>query len=406
MMRLPRFGRDARVNTLIGCGHFLSHYYQLCLPPMFIAWQQAFGVSYAELGLAMALMSGTTAVVQAPIGFLVDRYGARRFLIVGTSLMTLSIAGMGLATSYWQIALLAMLSGLGNSVIHPADYAILSGSVDPRRIGRSFSLHTFVGHVGFAAAPPVTAALMLLIGWRNTLLLVGLAGVPVVLSIIWQSRILIDHRGARQKAKTGLRQDARLLFSRSILSFFAFFMVSSMAGAGIQSWLITVLHRTHGLTLEAASSALTGYMIGTMSGVLVGGWVADRTDRHWVFVLVLTIVSAALFLFVDLAALPQLATILLLFASGLMMGASRTPRDVMVKDAAPPGQIGKVFGFISAGLSLGGAIMPVPYGLLIDAGRPELVLVLVSTLWLASLLFMGNARVATRREAIAAAAAD
>src|SRR5258708_38947217 len=76
MLRLPRFGRDARVNALIGCGHFLSHYYQLCLPPMFIVWQQAFGVSYAELGLAMALLSGTTAIVQAPIGFLVDRYGA------------------------------------------------------------------------------------------------------------------------------------------------------------------------------------------------------------------------------------------------------------------------------------------------------------------------------------------
>src|SRR5437762_8034440 len=144
MLRLPSLGRDGRVNALIGSGHFLSHYYQLCLPPMFIVWQQAFGVSYAELGLAMALMSGTTAVVQAPIGFLVDRYGARRFLIIGTSLMTLSIAGMGLATSYWQIALLAMLSGLGNSVIHPADYAILSGSVDASRIGRSFAVHTFV----------------------------------------------------------------------------------------------------------------------------------------------------------------------------------------------------------------------------------------------------------------------
>ena len=404
MLRLPSLGRDGRVNALIGCGHFLSHYYQLCLPPMFIVWQQAFGVSYAELGLAMALMSGTTAVVQAPIGFLVDRYGARRFLIIGTSLMTLSIAGMGLATEYWQIALLAMLSGLGNSVIHPADYAILSGSVDPARIGRSFSLHTFVGHVGFAAAPPITAALILLIGWRNTLLLVGLLGVPVVLSIIWQSRILIDHRGARQKPKTSLRADARFLFSRSILSFFAFFMVSSMAGAGIQSWLITVLHRTHGLTLEAASSALTGYMIGTMSGVLVGGWVADRTDRHLSFVLVLTIAAACLFLFVDLTALPQLMTILLLFASGLMIGASRTPRDVMVKDAAPPGQIGKVFGFISSGMSLGGAIMPVPYGMLIDAGRPELVLVLVSGLWLASLLFVGSARVGARREAVAVAA--
>src|SRR5438045_5107872 len=205
MVKLPSFGRDARVNALIGSGHFLSHYYQLCLPPMFIVWQRDFGVSYAELGLAMALMSGTTAVVQAPIGFLVDRYGARRFLIIGTSLMTLSIAGMGFATAYWQIALLAMVSGLGNSVIHPADYATLSGSVDANRIGRSFSIHTFVGHVGFPAAPPVTAALIVLIGWRNTLLLVGLVGVPVVLSIIWQSRLLVDHRAAPHDAKTSLR---------------------------------------------------------------------------------------------------------------------------------------------------------------------------------------------------------
>ena len=152
MVRLPTLGRDARVNALIGSGHFLSHYYQLCLPPLFIAWQQAFDVSFAELGLAIALMSGTTAVVQAPVGFLVDHYGARRFLVGGTLLMTLSIAGMGLATAYWQIALLAMLSGLGNSVIHPADYAILSVSVDRTRVGRSFALHTFVGQIGFAAA--------------------------------------------------------------------------------------------------------------------------------------------------------------------------------------------------------------------------------------------------------------
>src|SRR5438045_9682116 len=135
MLRLPRFGRDIRVNALICIGQFLSHYYQLCLPPMFIVWQQSFGVSYAELGLAMALMSGTTAIVQAPIGFLVDRYGARRFLIIGTSLMTLSIAGMGLASSYLQFALLAMLSGLGNSVIAPTDYVLLRAQRDARPIG-------------------------------------------------------------------------------------------------------------------------------------------------------------------------------------------------------------------------------------------------------------------------------
>ncbi|HVH75635.1 MAG TPA: hypothetical protein VM755_12050 [Stellaceae bacterium] len=43
--------RDTRVNALIGTGHFLSHFYALCLPPVFIAWQRAFGVSYAEGGM-------------------------------------------------------------------------------------------------------------------------------------------------------------------------------------------------------------------------------------------------------------------------------------------------------------------------------------------------------------------
>ena len=398
------FGRDSRVNALLGAGHFLSHFYQLCLPPVFIAWQQAFDVSFAELGLAMAVMSAAAALMQTPMGFLVDRYGARPFLVGGTLLMTLSIAGMGFATAYWQIVVLALISGVGNSVIHPADYAILSGSVGRARLGRSFAFHTFVGHIGFAAAPPATAALMLLFGWRGALIFVGLLGLPVVATILWQSRILVDQaRRPQRRAETPLSGTGPL-FSRSVLMFFAFFMVSSMAGAGIQSWLITILHQVHGLDVAAASSALTGYLVGMTGGVLVGGWVADRTGRHLPFVAILTIGSAALLLLIGVVSLAELPTIAVLFAAGIMIGASRTPRDVMVKDAAPPGQIGKVFGFVSSGMSLGGAIMPVPYGMIIDAGRPDLVLVVVAALLLASLLCAGGARVGFRHAEVSVAA--
>ena len=404
MIRRITFGREARVNALLGAGHFLSHFYQLCLPPLFIAWQQAFDVSFAGLGLVMAVMAASAALMQTPMGFLVDRYGARPFLIGGTLLMTLTIAAMGFATAYWQIVGLALLSGVGNSVIHPADYAILSGSVDRAKLGRSFAFHTFVGHVGFAVAPPATAALALLLGWRGTLLFTGLLGLPVVLAIIWQSRILNDQmREPRRRAATAM-SGAGLLLSRSVMMFFAFFMVSSMAGAGISSWLITILHQVHGLAIEAASSALTGYMVGMIAGVLVGGWVADRTDRHLPFVVVLTIGAAALLLLTGIVSLAELATIAVLFVAGIMTGASRTPRDVMVKDAGPPGQIGKVFGFVSSGMSLGGAIMPVPYGMIIDAGRPELVLVVVAALLLLSLLCAGGARVRFRRTPVPVAA--
>jgi predicted MFS family arabinose efflux permease len=245
---------------------------------------------------------------------------------------------------------------------------------------------------------------MLLFGWRGALIFVGLIGLPVAAMILWQSRILIDQARRPQRRAAEPKRDAGLLLSRSVLMFFAFFMVSSMAGAGIQSWLITILHQVHGITLAAASSALTGYMVGQIGGVLIGGWFADRTNRHLPFVVILTIGAAAVLLLVGAIALPQTATIGVLFIGGLMTGASRTPRDVMVKDAAAPGQIGKVFGFVSSGMSLGGAIMPVPYGMIIDAGRPELVLVVVAALLLLSLLCAGGARIGFRRAPVPVAA--
>jgi FSR family fosmidomycin resistance protein-like MFS transporter len=311
---------------------------------------------------------------------------------------------MSFATAYWQIVVLALRSGVGNSVIHPADYSILSGSVDRARLGRSFAFHTFVGNIGFAVAPPATAALTLLFGWRGALLLVGLAGVPVVLTILWQSRILVDQRREPRQHAATAPSGVRMLLSRSVMMFFAFFMVSSAAGAGIQSWLITILHRTYGMPVAAASSALTGWMVGSICGVLLGGWVADRTDRHLPFVVALTTGAAAVLLWVGIVPMAELMTVAVLFAGGVMTGASRTPRDVMVKDAAPPGQIGKVFGFVSSGMSLGGAIMPVPYGMIIDSGRPRLVLVVVAALLMASLLCAGGARIRFRRPVVPAPA--
>jgi FSR family fosmidomycin resistance protein-like MFS transporter len=389
--------RTTRVNILIGNGHFLSHFYVLCLPPMFLAWQSAFHVSFAELGMTIMLMSGTTAILQTPVGFMVDRRGARPFLIGGTLLMSLSLAAMGLATQFWQILVLATLSGVGNSVIHPADYAILSGSVDKDRMGRSFALHTFSGNLGFSAGPPVAAFLMALIGWRGALLTVGLIGIPVVVSILLQSRILNDQM---REAAHGAKMSGRaLLTSRSMILFFLFFMLGAMAGGGVQSWLVAVLHTYKGIELEVAATALTAYMLGSTFGVLFGGWFADTLKHHILpFVSGLTILSALLMVAIDWLHLPTVAIIGMTFLSGLALGASRTPRDVMVKDAAPPGQIGKVFGFVSAGLPLGSAVTPVPFGILIDKGHPELVLVLVAVILLLSLFCAGSARVSARSQ--------
>jgi MFS transporter, FSR family, fosmidomycin resistance protein len=395
--------RDARVNLLIGTGHFLSHFYQICLPPLFLVWQRQFDISFAELGLTVVLMTGTAAVLQTPLGFLVDRYGARPFLIGGALLMSLTIAMMAFATAFWQILALSLISGIGNAVFHPCDYAILAGSVRPDRMGRSFALHSFTGNLGFAVAPPTIAALLSVMDWRDVLLVVGSLGLPVVAAVIWQSSILRDQV---RNHSTGRGMSMReLLLDRTLGLFFLFYFLGAMASGGVQAWLITVLHQVKGLDLAIASTALTAYMAGSGGGVLIGGWAADRSTRHLaVFVAGLTTFSALTMVLVQVLPMGSIAIIALMLASGIALGASRTPRDVMLKDAAPHGQIGKVFGFVSAGLPLGSAVTPVPFGFLIDHGHAGFVLILAAGFLLASLLCMGSAKASAKRDAIAVAA--
>jgi MFS transporter, FSR family, fosmidomycin resistance protein len=392
--------RETRVNLLISTGHSLSHFYGLCLPPLFIVWQREFHISFAELGLAVVMMSVMSAALQTPLGFLVDRYGARPFLIGGTLLMSLAISAMAFATSYWQLVALATASGMGNAVFHPADYSILAGSISKERMGRAFALHSFSGNVGFALAPPVVAGLMLFMGWRSALLLLGLLGLPVVALVIWQSAILKDQ--VKRESKAARMSVRQLLLDRTLVLFFLFYLLGAMAGSGIQSWLITVLHEVKGIEIALASAALTAYMIGSSVGVLVGGWATDRaTSNRYLayFVVALTLISALTTLTVGYAPVGGVLALGMMFFSGVALGGSRTPRDVMLKDAAPPGEIGKVFGFVSASLPLGGALVPIPFGFLIDHGHAELVLALAAALMVASLFCMGSARASVRRAA-------
>ena len=98
----------------------------------------------------------------------------------------------GLRDRVSQILALALISGIGNSVFHPCDYAILAGSIRKERMGRSFALHGFSGNIGFALAPPTIAALLSVMDWRSVLLVVGGLGLPVVAAVIAQSHILRD----------------------------------------------------------------------------------------------------------------------------------------------------------------------------------------------------------------------
>ena len=129
--------RDLRVLSLIGLAHGASHFFQLALPPLFPLVKDALGVSYTELGVVMAVFFTVSGFSQVAAGFVVDRFGPQKVLPMGIALFGLATAAAGLAQGFWSLIPFAILAGLGNSVFHPADYAVLSARVTPSRMARA-----------------------------------------------------------------------------------------------------------------------------------------------------------------------------------------------------------------------------------------------------------------------------
>lgn len=364
---------DVRVISLVGAGHFVSHVYILVLPPLFLFVRDDFGVTFTELGAAIAIFNVLSAVLQTPAGFLVDRISARAVLIGGLLLGAASLAGAALATSFYVFVLMFALCGIANTVYHPADYALLSHRISPARIGKAYSIHIFAGYAGTAAAPATLLLLAGHFGWRGAFLAAAALGFAVAAAILVFGDALRgrDHSHA---AAGGEGTNWQLLLSPPVLLNMLFFILIAVTTGAVQNYGIVALGALWSTPLSVATSAVTAYLALSAFAVLVGGYVASRTERHDLVAITglalngLAIVPIAFF---DLGAA---ALIALLGISGFFNGIFQPSRDMLVRAVTPPGSFGKVFGFVTTGFNIGGVIAPPIFGWLMDHHQPATLL--------------------------------
>ena len=364
--------RDARIIGIVSGGHFFSHFYGLVLPPLFPLLRAEFGVSYAALGLLVSGMSLASGVMQLPVGFLVDRFGPVLLLAAGLAIEAVATLLMGLSSTFGTLLVLVVLAGIGNSVFHPADYTILSGAVEHGRLGRAFSVHTFAGHLGWAVAPVLMAACAATFGWRAGLVVVGVIGLAVAL-VILVNRGLLHHASMAPEDTGGgparpVAGGMRLFTTWPILMCFLFFVLIAMSMLGFETFLVSALVTDRGASLSAANLALTAMFAGSATGVLVGGVIADRTRRHSLVAAIGLGAAAVLIVVAGEAALPVAALTALIALAGFASGLVPPSRDLIVRSVTPEGSTGKVFGFVSVGLDVGGVVTPLVYGWVLDAG--------------------------------------
>lgn len=363
--------------------HLVSHCYIVLLAPLFVFIRADYGVTYTELGLALTVFNLVSTVMQTPAGFFIDRTDARLNLIGGLLLGASAIAVAGMVNSFWVFLAMFGVMGLANTVFHPADYTLLSEHVAPERMTRVFSYHTCAGMIGSAIAPVSLLFMERLAGWRGAFLGVSLFGVVAALILM----LLREPAGGRRKPAMASRDAApaakhvdgwQLLTSPLILFNLVFYLLLAMVSGGLNQFLVVGLAALHDTPLSLANTALTGLLTMTAIGVLAGGILAGRTSHHGLVAGCGLLVTGAVSAFIGLGDPGALLLLGVVALSGFATGIALPSRDMIVRSATPPGSYGKVFGFVTMGLHIGGMIAPIIFGQFLDHGQPRFVFLYIA----------------------------
>ena len=379
----PARASETRLIAGVCFAHLVSHYYMVLLAPLFLFIRADFGVTYTQLGLALTAFNVVSAVLQTPVGFLVDRIGARVNLIGGLLLGSAAVAAAGLIDSFWVFIAMYAVLGLANTVYHPADYALLSEHVAPARLTQVFSFHTCAGMIGSAIAPVTMLFMQSLVGWRGAFVCASALGFVAALFLALQAeppsrRAVHVSKPRSDEAASAPADGWRLLMSPPILLNLVFFVVLSMVGGGLNQYLVVGLGALHGTPPALANTALTGLLAMSAVGVLVGGALAGRTARHSVVASIGLLVTGSVSAFIGLFDPGALLLVLVVSLSGFASGMTMPSRDMIVRSVTPPGSFGKVFGFVTTGFHIGGMVAPIIFGQLLDHGHPQAVFLYIA----------------------------
>jgi MFS family permease len=376
-----------RIVTLVSAAHFVSHYYILILAPLLPFVKDAYNVSYTEIGLAITTFNIVTAALQTPAGFLIDWLGARIILIIGLLIGAVAFTVVGLIDSFWVMVIMFGLAGIGNTVYHPADYALLSQHVPAERIGQAFSVHTFAGMMGSTAAPASLLMMQSMWGWRGAFIGAGLLGLAVALVLMLMRESTPLPEAAKPKDNTDKSAGSwSLLLSGPILMNLFFFVLLAIISGGMFNYSVVALGVLHGTPPAVANTALSSLLLVSAFGVLAGGVVATRAKRHAIVAALGLAGMAAMAILIGQIDLGSVMLIAVMTVFGFFYGVIMPSRDMIVRDVTPPGSFGKVFGFITTGFNIGGIVSPLIFGALMDHGSPRLVFAAVAAFALLSVL--------------------
>lgn len=364
-----------------------------------IPLKKTLGLSATEFGLLTATPVLTGSLVRVPLGIWTDRYGGR---IVMTILMALTVPAiylMAYATEYWHFLVIGLFVGLaGGSFSVGTPY--VARWFPKERQGFAMGVYG-AGNSGAAVNKFVAPALVVAFGWTM---------VPQVYAAVMLGTVILfwmfSHSDPAHLVPSNVRftDQLKALKDPKVLKYCQYYSIVFGGYVALSLWMVQYYVGEYGLDIRVA--ALLAACFSLPGGVLraIGGWLSDKYGAHSVTWWVMWVSWICLFLLSYPQTTFTVTTIegartfsiglnvysftALMFVLGIAWAFGKASVFKYIADDYPK-NIGAISGIVGLAGGLGGFVLPIMFGALLDftGVRSSAFMLMYGVVWV-SLIWM------------------
>lgn len=322
---------------LVALSHFAVELSENFLPIIYPVLIPIMGLTYAQVGLLTLIGSTGSTLFQPIFGYLSDRWGATRIMVISVLWTGVVMGLVGLTTNYWLLAILIGGGMLGSSAFHPAGVAAISANISARRRGSTISIFSVFGSLGTAASPLLITTAIGAVGLPGTTILTPI-GLVIGGFLFWKMWKLPGKKpAAAPDIVADIRIESAAPAGNGSKMALALVVLMVMCRSWFQGSVNTYLPQwlqLQGYSLASAGQIFSAVLVATSIGTVIGGTLSDRVGRWQVVGTGLILLSPAMWVFLNTTGAAQIGTAMLI---GALLGSSFPVTVAMAAETWPKG---------------------------------------------------------------------
>lgn len=309
------------------------------------------------------------AIMQIPGGWLADKFGAKRVLLMAVITWSIFTGLTAIAWSLTAMIVIRFLFGIGEGGFQPSSSKIIATIFPKEERGRAMSIMLTSGGIVSLIVPLLAAYLLGTIGWRMMFIIIGAIG--AIIAFIYWKYIQLPKDEA---ATTGTENTTNKVNFKELLKtplmwnlIIAYFCIYAV-NWGLVSWIPTYLQKNRGLDLMSIGWAQTIPAITTIIGVYGSGYIIDKLPKGMEKVLG-SISCAVIGLLLYLMFTAKTVTLFIGYQTvvSIFIAFVITLLPVIVLKKLPSSITGSAMGIANTGGQLAGFVTPMAIGFMVDA---------------------------------------